>query len=64
MWGEQLSLCTATSREPVECGYIGNFVTNQKTAFFVSANHRARKVPGEEGERIDIKKALYFVEQL
>ena len=50
-----------------QSGYIENFVTNQKTAFFVSANHRARKVPGEErerGQRIDIKKALYFVEQL
>ena len=29
-----------------------------------SANHRAQKVPGERGERIDIMKALYFVEQL
>ena len=27
--------------------YWKYFVTNQKTAFFVSANHRAQKVPGE-----------------
>ena len=43
----ELSLCTATSRDPVQSGYIGNFVTNQKTAFFVSTNHRAQKGPGE-----------------
>ena len=42
-----LSFCTANSREPVESGYTPNFVTNQKTAFFVSANQRARKVPRE-----------------
>ena len=68
LWGERLSFCTATSRESVESGYTPNFLTNQKTAFFVSANHRAQKVPGEEREekreRIDIMKALYFVEQL
>ena len=28
---------------------IFNFVANQKTAFFVSTNHRAQKVPGERG---------------
>ena len=39
--------------------YAGNIVTNHKTAFFVSTNHRAWKVPrrGREGEIIDIKKA-------
>ena len=63
----ELSLCTATSRDPDQSGYIGNFVTNQKIAFFGSTNHMAQKVPGEERrerERIDIKKALFFVEQL
>ena len=51
LWREWLSFRTATSRESVHSDYIGNFVTNQKTALFVSANHRAQKVPGErEGE--------------
>ena len=63
MWGERLSLSTATSPEPDQLGYI---VINQNTAFFVLTNHRAQKVSGEGGERekIDILKALYFEEWL
>ena len=62
-------MCTETSRDVSEGmsnlwgAYAGNIVTNHKTAFFMSTNHRSRKVPrgereGErEGEISDIKKA-------
>ena len=62
-------MCTETSRDVSEGmsnlwgAYARNIVTNHKTAFFVSTNHRARKVPrrererGREGEIIDMKKA-------
>ena len=51
----------------VESGYIGKIVTNHKTAFFVSTNHRAGKVPRRDSGkanascggtfRLDMKKA-------
>ena len=61
-------MCTETSRDVSEGmsnlwgAYAGNIVTNHKTAFFVSTNHRARKVPrdterGRGGDNLYMRKA-------